>query len=62
MGSSEAVVLAIDEVRVYFQTRGYLFARVDMQFADYRVGREDWPYPMVGAVPYMITLGEPRPC
>ncbi|MFH1531349.1 MAG: POTRA domain-containing protein [Pseudomonadota bacterium] len=51
--------LGIDEVRAHYQTRGNLFARVDMQFADYRSGREDWPHPMVGAVRYMITLGEP---
>ena len=51
--------IGIDEVRVHYQTRGYLFARVDMQFADYRSDREDWPYPMVGAVRYMVTLGEP---
>ncbi len=51
--------LGIDEVRVHYQTRGYLFARVDMQFADYRSGREDWPHPMIGAARYMITLSEP---
>jgi len=51
--------LGIDEVRVYYQTRGYLFARVDMQFADFRTGREEWTRPMVGAVRYMITRGEP---
>lgn len=51
--------LGIDEVLAHYQTRGYLFARVDMQFADYRRNEEGWSYPMVGAVRYMITLGEP---
>jgi outer membrane protein assembly factor BamA len=51
--------LGIGEVLVHYQTRGYLFARVDMQFADYRRSEEGWPYPMVGAVRYMVTLGEP---
>ncbi len=51
--------LGIDEVRVDYQTRGYLFARVDMQFADYRQSHGEWPHPMVGAVRYMVTLGEP---
>ena len=51
--------LGIDEVRMDYQTRGYLFARVDMQFADYRQSHDDWSCPMVGAVRYMVTLGEP---
>lgn len=51
--------LGIEEVRAHYQTRGYLFARVDMQYADYRQADGGWTHPLLGAVRYMVTLGEP---
>jgi len=51
--------LGIDELKVYYKTRGYLFAEIEMQFVDYREMFEGWPYPLLGGVAYRVTRGQP---
>lgn len=51
--------LGIEELLVYYKTRGYLFADVTMQYVDYREMYDAWPYPLVGGVSYRITRGQP---
>ena len=52
-------LLGIDELKVYYKTRGYLFVEIEMQFVDYREMFGGWPYPLLGGVTYRVTRGQP---
>ena len=52
-------LLGIEELLVYYKTRGFLFAGIQMQFVDFRSMYDAWPYPLLGGVTYRITRGQP---
>lgn len=47
----------LDELLAFYRVRGFLFARVESQFVDYRVSMGSWLHPLVGGVVYRVTLG-----
>lgn len=49
----------IEELRIHYRLRGYLFAEVEMQYVDHRNMYPGWPYPLLGGVIYRITRGQP---
>ncbi len=49
----------LDEMLAYYRVRGFLFARVEMQFMDYRLSMGGWSHPLVGGVIYRVTKGPP---
>ncbi len=51
--------LGIQELLIYYKTRGFLFADIEMQYVDYRDMYPAWPYPLIGGVTYRVTKGQP---
>ena len=49
----------IEELRIHYRLRGFLFAQVEMQYVDHRKMYPGWPYPLLGGVIYRITRGQP---
>ncbi len=51
--------LGIEEILGWYQQRGFLFARVDMDFLDHRELNSHWTEPLLGIVRYRVTTGDP---
>jgi len=49
----------LEELQIHYRLRGFLFARIEMQFTDYRELQNGWPYPLMGGVTYRVTRGQP---